>query len=99
MPLVVLEAMACGTPTVATSIASIPRMVRNGHNGFLVTPGDVEELRARIAELASNVALAREMGKNARDTVEREFTWAAHGEKVVGVYEKLVERRTRMGAT
>ncbi len=99
MPLVVLEAMACGTPAVATSISDIPKLVRHGYNGLLVKPGDVEALRMSIRKLAADTALAQELGKNARDTVEREFTWTTHGEKVVGVYEKLVQRQAPMGDT
>jgi glycosyltransferase involved in cell wall biosynthesis len=92
MPLVLLEAMACGTPPVATSIYGIPSLVRHGRNGFLVAPGDVDGLRTAIRELAADEALREELGRNARATVERDFTWMGHARQVVSVYQTLLER-------
>src|ERR671932_1009412 len=49
--LVALEAMASGTPVVASRIGGLPEVVVDGETGFLVEPGDVAELRARLAEV------------------------------------------------
>jgi glycosyltransferase involved in cell wall biosynthesis len=95
MPLVLLEAMACGTPPVATSLYSVPRLVKHGHNGFLVRPGDVDGLHTAIQDLVADEALRDELGRNARATVEQGFTWLGHARQVVSVYQTLLERRPR----
>ena len=58
----VLEAMASGTPVIASRLDGLPEVVRDGETGFLVTPGDVDELRDRVAQLLADRALAARMG-------------------------------------
>lgn len=94
MPFALLEAMACGTPPVATAVYGIPRVVQDGHNGFLVEPGDIEGLRTTIGQLAADEVLRAELGQNARATVVRDFTWAAHAREVERVYETLLRHRS-----
>jgi glycosyltransferase involved in cell wall biosynthesis len=71
-----LEAMASGTPVVASSVGGVPEIVQDGVTGFLVPPGDVEALRARVEQLLSDKPLARRMGMHAREHVLERFTWA-----------------------
>jgi glycosyltransferase involved in cell wall biosynthesis len=70
-PQVVAEAMACGLPVVATGVGAIPEMVREGHNGYLVAPGDPVALRAAIARLISEPALRRQMGEASLELARR----------------------------
>src|SRR5205085_10832980 len=65
----VLEAMASGTPVVASRTGGLPEVVRDGETGFLVTPGDVPELHDRLDRLLRDPALARRMGRAARELV------------------------------
>ena len=98
MPFVLLEAMASGTPPVATAIYGIPRLVKDGRDGLLVAPGDIDGLRRAIGDLASDSQLREKLARNARATVEREFTWKAHAQAALRVYEGLLEsRRPRAG--
>lgn len=69
---VVFEAMACGTPVVASRVGGIPDLVRDGENGFLVPPGDATALAARVAWLLDHHAEARAMGERGR-AFAREF--------------------------
>jgi glycosyltransferase involved in cell wall biosynthesis len=74
LPRVVIEAMACGCIPVATSVGSVPAVVKNGFNGFLVAPGNYEELAGKIMEAtaypAEKIAL---MQRRACSTVADEF--------------------------
>jgi glycosyltransferase involved in cell wall biosynthesis len=58
--------------------------------GFLVEPGDVAELRERLAELLQNPILAQRMGRNARELVLARFTWQACAERCLAAYGELV---------
>jgi len=93
MPFVLLEAMASGIPPIASSIYGIPQLVQHRHSGLLVTPGSIEELRAAIWELATDRVLREELGRTARATVVEKFTWMAHAQQVVRVYERVRQQR------
>jgi glycosyltransferase involved in cell wall biosynthesis len=70
----VLEAMACGLPIVATRVGSMPDMIHDGCEGFLVRAGDAGDLADRLCQLMADENLARSMGAAARARVEAEFT-------------------------
>lgn len=88
--LVVLEAMASGTPTICSRLGGLPEVVEHGVTGFLFEPGNVPELRERIAEVLSNPALAARMGRAARDRVLEQFTWAACADRCLEAYQGLL---------
>lgn len=85
-----LEAMASGTPVVASRVGGLPEVVRHGETGFLVTPGDVAELRERVAQLAGDPRLALRMGTAAREDVLARFTWAKTAERCIAAYAELL---------
>jgi len=66
LPLVLLEAMACALPVVATSVGGIPDLVTSGETGVIVPPGDGPALREALLTLAYNPALGRRLGAAAR---------------------------------
>jgi glycosyltransferase involved in cell wall biosynthesis len=87
--LVVLEAMASATPVVCSALGGLPEVVEHGVTGFLVEPGNVEELRERLSQLLHDPALARRMGSQARALVLERFTWQACAERCLKAYEEL----------
>jgi glycosyltransferase involved in cell wall biosynthesis len=87
--LVVLEAMASGTPVVCSSIGGLPEVVRHGDTGFLVEPGNVAELRERLTEILRNPRLAARMGRCARELVLERFTWQACADRCLKAYAEL----------
>jgi glycosyltransferase involved in cell wall biosynthesis len=80
--LVLLEAMACGMPVVATRWCSIPLIVDDGQTGFLVEPHDPGAVADRLAELAADPMLRHQMGIAGREKFLREFTLPRHIERM-----------------
>ncbi|MEM9581372.1 MAG: glycosyltransferase family 4 protein, partial [Pseudomonadota bacterium] len=73
VPVVLMEAMASRLPVLATRIAGIPELVRDGVNGLLVPPGDSEALSEALDRLLSDPALCARMGQAGRQTVKEDF--------------------------
>jgi glycosyltransferase involved in cell wall biosynthesis len=88
--LTVLEAMASGTPVVCSRIGGLPEVVEDGETGFLVTPGDVDELHDRLATLLADRSLAARMGRAARDAALSRFTWQACAARCLAAYDELL---------
>ena len=73
LPTVLLEAMALGTPCVATPVTGIPEVVRDGDTGLLVGESDPGQLAAALARLLDDAPLRDRLARSARLVVEREF--------------------------
>ena len=84
--LAALEAMASGTPVVASRVGGLAEVVEDGQTGFLVPAGDVVALRDRLEQLLGDPPLARRLGANAREMVLQRFTWARVAERCLDAY-------------
>ena len=71
--LAVTEALWKGTPVVASNVGGIPLQVIDGENGFLVESDDTQGFADRIIEILHNPDLAKEMGKNGKEIVRKNF--------------------------
>lgn len=69
--IVTLESMAAGKPVVAADAVALPHLVHSGENGWLFTPGNIDELSERLQSLIADPALRRRMGAASRKIVER----------------------------
>lgn len=92
--LVVLEAMASGTPVVASAVGGVAEIVEHGRTGFLVEPGNTAALRERLEELLRDRKLAARMGAAARESVLDRFTWQACAARCLAAYEELDRRES-----
>ena len=72
-PFAVLEAMALGKPVIASKVGGLREAIKDGKNGFLVAPGDVEGITERWRELLAAPELRIRMGKAAKETVFSEY--------------------------
>ncbi len=91
--LVLLEAMASGTPVVASRLGGIPEIVEHGVTGYLVEPGNEAELRDALARLLADRSLARRLGAQARERVVEQFTWDHCADRCLDAYGRLPARR------
>lgn len=82
--LVALEAMACQVPVIASRVGGLPEVVRDGRDGYLVTPGDVTTMASRAVELLTDPGRHRTMGRNARDFAMEKFC----STKIIPLYEE-----------
>lgn len=85
MPLVVLEAMACGLPIISTNVQGVDELVLPGVNGFLFQPSDHNALGRHIASIVSDHRMRIEMGKQSLKIIKR-FDWANITERYIDIY-------------
>ncbi|ADL69882.1 glycogen synthase [Thermoanaerobacterium thermosaccharolyticum DSM 571] len=86
-----LEAMACNTPVVASATGGIKEVVVDGETGFLVEPGNPEDLAEHIKKLLDDRELAATFGANGRKRVEEMFSWESIAKKTYDMYEDVIE--------
>ena len=91
LPMTILETMAKGIPNISTSIASIPEVLHNGENGFLITPGDIDALCECLLNLINNEQLRLEFSQKSYDLVNRRFSIDVNIKKLESIYTKLSE--------
>lgn len=84
------EALACGTPVVASRVAGIPEVVIDGETGYLCPPDDISEFAAAIRALASCPERRRRMGARGREDVVRRFDT----KQIVGAYNTVIQDAT-----
>jgi glycosyltransferase involved in cell wall biosynthesis len=63
LPIVILEGMACGKPIVASNVGGIPFLINDGTNGYLIDPGDIQNLADKIVFLLQNKEILSNMGE------------------------------------
>ena len=88
---VLMEAMACAVPCVASDVGGIPDIVKDGYNGFLVPARDSAALAGGILTLLSDQALNRTMGENARRFIEENYAWTHLTRKTAVLLKSLNE--------
>ena len=87
-----IEAMACGTPLVATTGGALPEVVgRDGETGLLVPPNDPDALAGALIRALGDAALRTRLGAAGRARVLERFTWRACAEGCVDNYHALLE--------
>jgi starch synthase len=90
-PNVIYEAMACGTPVVASRVGGIPELVDDGVTGLLVPPGDADALADAIVALLGDPARRAQMGEHARERAVEEYSVDKIVTRTVGFYEYMLD--------
>jgi len=91
MPRVMLEAASCGRALIVTDVPGCRHFVRDGIEGFVVPPDDVEALAAAMDQLAQNPELRQMMGHAARERVLSGYTEQHVKVAVLNIYETFLE--------
>jgi glycosyltransferase involved in cell wall biosynthesis len=92
-PLALLEAMAAGKPVVATAISGTDELVADGETGLLVRANDPDALADGLRRIVAEPELRKRLGGSARIRAETRFSAAASADRVMRVYDSLLERR------
>lgn len=90
LPTVLLEAMACARPVVATAVCGALDVIEDGHNGLLVPPKAPQALASAMARILRNPGWATQLGQAARQTVEERYSWEIVGHHYLEEYQKLL---------
>lgn len=90
LPTVLLEAMACEKPVVATAVSGALDVIRDDVNGLLVPPRAPEQLAQAICRLLDDAELRVQLGAAARRTVEEHFSWRVVGSNYLRCYQALL---------
>jgi glycosyltransferase involved in cell wall biosynthesis len=88
VPVVLMEAMAMELPCVTTWITGIPELIRHGIDGWLVAPGDVDQLADAIAKLMDDPELRQRLGRSARIQVQEKYDLVRNTEHLAAIYRR-----------
>jgi glycosyltransferase involved in cell wall biosynthesis len=89
-PMVIAEAMATGTPVVATRVGGVSDLVDEGATGFIVDVGDIPATAAAVSKLVTSADLVAEMGKRSRAKAEAEYRSDVVARRVRAVYTRAL---------
>ncbi len=93
LPVVIMEAMACARPIIATYIAGIPELVRPGHEGWLIPAGDAEALaETMLAAAATDPETLARMGAAARARVTARHDIRVSAQRLKALFSRAVSR-------
>ncbi len=94
----VIEAMAVGTPVVATEVGGPAEVIRDGEDGVLLPPRDVERWAETIARLVDDPTRRQSYGERGSESVRARFDSHRYAEQVVAMYEELRAQRLSVAA-
>jgi len=89
LPMALLEAMAAGCVVIASEMASVGEVISDGVNGFLVKPGDIADLTAKLRMVLSGNNNLDELRQNARSTIEDRFDLVNFIKRLEKMYEEI----------
>ncbi len=91
MPMAIVEAFACGVPTVASRLGGMQEMIDDGKNGLLVPPADPEGLASKLRWAFDHEDELTAIGRAARVEYEARYTAAANCAQLIDIYRQVIE--------
>lgn len=95
MPNVILEAMACGLPVVATGVGAVPEIVNHGVTGYVVSINDTHKLIRYLLRLVRSSTLRRKMGMKTRAVVEKSFSLESLQQRLLSLYGLVLASKNK----
>lgn len=90
IPVVLMEAGACGLPLISTNVSGIPELVRQGETGLIVPPKKPDVLADTLNSLAIDKKLRNRLGQNAKALVDAEFNSEINAFRVKTLFDKII---------
>jgi len=87
----ILEALACGTPVVATGVGGIPEQIENGETGIITKPADPFDMAQAIRRLFDDNQLRHSMGEQAAESVRKRFSLERQVDDYLSWYQQIIE--------
>jgi glycosyltransferase involved in cell wall biosynthesis len=88
--LVLLESLASGTAVIASNLAGVRNVFRNGEHGYLVRPGDVSDLAEKLHKIINNRDDVIKLGSSGRTWIEQEYSWKKFSQRLEAAYCRVL---------
>ncbi len=88
--LVLIEALASGTPVISTDITGLSRQIKKTNCGYVIPKEDATKLAECMVEIIKNPILAEKMGRNGLELINKEFSWRKVSDKYNKIYLKIL---------
>ncbi|RLC48025.1 MAG: hypothetical protein DRH57_02995 [Candidatus Cloacimonadota bacterium] len=85
-----LEAMACGTPVIASKFGGIRNVISSGKNGILIDPSKTEEFANAMIKLLKDKNLSKNLGREGYMTIHKYYSWEAIADTHIAFYERFI---------
>jgi len=92
--LVAAEAFACGTPVIASRLGAMGEIVKDGYNGLHFTPGNAEDLAAKVQWAWEHREQIKEMGQKARKEYEARYTAERNYQLLMDIYQRVIDTKS-----
>ena len=90
---VLVEAMACGVPIIATGSGGVPEIVRHDQDGFLVSPGKADEVADAMEGILKDEALQKRLARSAEERAQF-FSLDTHMEEMLQIFQNSIRKRS-----
>jgi glycosyltransferase involved in cell wall biosynthesis len=90
LPLVLQEAMACGTPMISFDVGGVPELVRPGITGLLAEPENPQDLARKIEQLLVDRETRQKMSQNCREVAVQEYDLALQAQRYIQIYQQAL---------
>jgi glycosyltransferase involved in cell wall biosynthesis len=94
LPLVIIEAFACGVPVIASNLGAMREVVEHGRTGLLFEPGNVADLARTMALAWDRPDYMQQLAQNARAEYEAKYTAAVSYRRLMAIYDEVISRRS-----
>lgn len=90
--LVIVEAMSMGLAAIAVNAWSMPEIIMDGENGFLIRPDSLDDLTEKMTTMAAQPGLALQMGQKGLEIFNSKFSIEAHNRQLKAIYDNALQR-------